>query len=190
MSDFQGQASAAQQANLDLCFGMANKMFDGCEQLTRLNLDTAKATFSDWRQSVQDELTRTAEQGVSGLENAVALPSTEKVLSYQHQVAEIALGTRMQLMEVIDTHFQESSRRFQRFVENVAQNAPASSEASITFLKQIISLANTAHDTLHKAAKQTVDIAQSSVSVPTQAAKESTESAGQAVEKSAKAVKH
>ncbi|WP_341317651.1 phasin family protein [Paraburkholderia sp. IMGN_8] len=190
MSDFQGQASAAQQANLDLCFGVANKILDGGEQLTRLNLDTAKATLSDWYQNLQNGLTKTAEQRLSGFENAVALPSTEKVLSYQHQVAEIAFGMRMQLAEVIDAHYQETSRCFQRFVENVAQNAPVSSEASIAFMKQIITLANTAHDTLHKAAKQTVDIAKSSVSVATEAAKESTESAEQAVEKSAKAVKH
>jgi len=190
MSDFQGQAAVAQQANLDFCFGLAGKMLEGGEKLTRLNLDTAETTFSDWYQRMQDGLTKTDGENISGLQNALALPSAEKVLTYQRQLVEIASTMQTQLAEVIDTPYQEASRQFQRFVENLGQNAPVSSEAAIAFLKQIITLANTAHDSVRKAAKQTVDFAQSSVSAATATASEMTEPDDQAVEKATKATKH
>jgi hypothetical protein len=82
MSDFQGQAAVAQQANLDFFFGMASKMIEGGEKLTRLNLNTTKTTFSDWYQRMQDGLSKTDEENISGLQNAQALPSAEKVLTY------------------------------------------------------------------------------------------------------------
>ncbi|RDK02026.1 TIGR01841 family phasin [Paraburkholderia lacunae] len=190
MSEFQGQVFAAQQANLHFCFGVASKMLEGGESLIRLNLDAAKSTLSDWHQRVQDGLTKTDGENASYLQNAVALPPTEKVLKYERQIAEIASTTQTQLAEVIDTQYQEISREFQRFVEKVTQNAPVSSEAAIAFLKQIISLANIAHDSVRKAAKQTVDFAQSSVNAATATATEIAEPADDEVEGAAKAAKH
>jgi hypothetical protein len=37
---------------------VASKMLEGGNWLIRLNLDTAKATFADWHQRMQDALTR------------------------------------------------------------------------------------------------------------------------------------
>ncbi|NPT58288.1 phasin family protein [Paraburkholderia elongata] len=190
MTDFQGQVAVAQQANLDFFFGLAGKMLEGEEKLVRLNLDMAKTTFADWYQRMQDGLTKKEGQEVTGLQNALALPSAEKVLTYERQVAEIASTMQTQLAEVVDARYQEVNRQVQRFVENVAQNAPVGSEAVIAFLKQVITLANTAQESVHKAAKQTADFAQSSLDAATKAASEVTEAADQAVEKAAKAAKH
>jgi phasin family protein len=189
MTDFQGQAAVVQQANLDFLFGLASKMLEGGERLIKLNLDTAKTTFADWYQRIQDGLTKKDGQDVSGLQNALALPSAEKVLSYERQVAEIASTMQTQLAEVVDARYQQANREVQWFVENVAQNAPVSSEAAIAFLKQAITLANTAHESVQKATKQAVDVAQSNLSAATKVASEVTEAADQAVGKTAKSAK-
>jgi phasin family protein len=189
MTDFQGQVAVAQLANLDCFFGLAGKMLEGEEKLVRLNLDMAKTTFADWYQRLQDGLTKKEGQEVTGLQNALALPSTEKVLTYERQVAEIASTTQTQLAEVVNSRYQEVNRQVQWFVENVAQNAPVGSEAAIAFLKQGFSLANTAYENVQKATKQAVDVAQSNLSAATKAASEMTEAADQAVEKAAKAAK-
>ena len=189
MTDFQGQVAVAQQANLNFFFGLAGKMLEGEEKLVRLNLDMAKTTFADWYQRMQDGLTKKEGQEVTGLQNALALPSAEKVLTYERQVAEIASTTQTQLAEVVNAQYQEVNRQVQWFVENVAQNAPVGSEAAIAFLKQGFSLANTTYDSMQKATKQAVDVAQSNLSAATKAASEVTEAADQAVEKAAKAAK-
>jgi phasin family protein len=189
MTDFQEQAAVAQRANLDFLFGLAGKMLEGEEKLVRLNLDTAKTTFADWSQRVQDGLAKKDGQDVTGLQNALALPSAEKVLTYERQVVEIASTMQTQLAEVVDAHYQQTNRQVQWFVENVAQNAPVGSEAAIAFLKQGFSLVNTTYDNVQKATKQAVDVARSNLSAATKAASEASEAADEAVEKAAKAAK-
>ena len=189
MTDFQEQAVVAQRANLDFFFGLAGKMLEGEEKLLRLNLDTAKTTIGDWYQRVQDGLSKQNSQEVTRLQDTLALPSAEKVLTYERQVAEIASSTQTQLAEVVNARYQEVNRQVQWLVENVAQNAPLGSEAAIAFLKQAITLANTAQESVQKATKQAVEIAQSNVEAATKAASEVAEAADQAVEKAAKEAK-
>jgi len=189
MSDFQGQVAGAQQANVDFFFGLAGKVLEGEEKLVRLNLDMAKTTLADCYHRIQDGLTKKDGQEVSGLQNALALPSAEKVLTYERQVAEIASTMQTQLAEVVNAQYQEVSRQIQRFVEDVAQNAPVGSEAAIALLQQGASLANTAYENAQRATKQAVDVAQSNLNAATKAASEVTEAADEAVEKAAKAAK-
>jgi phasin family protein len=189
MADFQGQVATSQQANLDFFFGLAGSMLEGEEKLVRLNLDTAKTTLADWYQRVQDGLAKKDSQGVTGLQDALALHSAEKVLTYERQVAEIASSTQTQLAEVVNARYQEVSRQVQSFVENLAQNAPVGSEAAIAFLKQAITLANTTQESVQRTTKQAVEVAQSNLEAATKAASEVTEAAEEEVEKAAKAAK-
>jgi phasin family protein len=186
MTDFQEQAAVAQRANLDFFFGLAGKMLEGEEKLVRLNLDMTKTTFSGWYQRVQDGMAKKDRQEVSDLRDALALPSAEKVLTYERQVAEIASTTQTQLAEVVNARYQAVSRQVQSFVENLAQNTPAGSEAAIAFLKQAITLANTAQESVQKATKQAVEVAQTNLDVATKAASEVTKAADQAVENATK----
>jgi len=186
MVDFQAQAATAQQANLDFFFGLAGSMLEGEEKLVRLNLDTAKTTLTDWYQRVQEGLSKQNSQEVTGLRDALALHSAEKVLTYERQVAEIASTTQAQLAEVVNARYQEVSRQVQSFAENLAQNAPVGSEAAIAFLKQAITLANTAQESVQTATKQAVEVAQTNLDAATKAASEVTEAADQAVENATK----
>ncbi|MGF6859166.1 TIGR01841 family phasin [Paraburkholderia sp. CI3] len=189
MTDFQGQAVTAQRANLDFIFGLASRVLEGEEKLIRLNLDTARTTLADWHQREQDGLAKKGRQEVASLQDALALHSAEKVLTYERQVAEIASATQTQLAEVVNARYQEVSRQLQSFVENLAQNAPVGSEAAIAFLKQAFTLADTTQESVQKATKQAVEVAQSNLDAATKAASEVTEVADQAVGKAAKATK-
>jgi phasin family protein len=189
MTDFQEQAAVAQRANLDFFFGLADKMLEGEEKLVRLNLDMTKTTFSEWYQRVQDGLAKKDGQEVAGLQNALALPSVEKVLTYERQVAEITSAMQTQVAEVVNAQYQEVNRQVQLFIENVAQNTPVGSESAIAFLKQGFSLVNTAYDNAQKATKQAGHVAQSNLSAATKATSEMSEATDEAVEKAAKAAK-
>ncbi|AUT66834.1 TIGR01841 family phasin [Paraburkholderia terrae] len=189
MADFHAQAAAAQQANLDFFFGLAGRVLEGEEKLVRLNLETAKTAFTDWYQRVQDGMAKKDSQEVTGLRDPLALPSAERVLTYERQVAEIASTTQAQLAEVVNARYQEVSRQVQSFAENLAQNAPVGSEAAIEFLKQAITLANATQESVQKATRQAVEVAQTNLDAATKAASEMAETADQAVEKASKATK-
>ena len=189
MTDFREQAAVAQRANFDFFFGLAGKMLEGEEKLVKLNLDTAKTTLGDWYQRVQDGLAKKDGQEVTALQDSLALPSAERVLTYERQVAEIASTTQTQLAEVINAQYEEVNRQVQCFVENVAQYAPVGSEAAIEFMKQAITLANTAQESVQRATRQVVEVAQSNVDAATKAPSDVTEAADQAVEQAAKSAK-
>lgn len=63
----------------------------------------ASQRLADWYQRIQDGLTKKNGQDVPGLQNALALPSAKKVLTYERPVAEIASTMQTQLAEVVDT---------------------------------------------------------------------------------------
>jgi len=189
MADFREQAAVAQRANLDFFFGMAGKLLEGEEKLIRLNLDTTKTTFADWYQRMQAGLTTKEGEEATGLQNALVQPSAEKVMTYERQAAEIVSAMQTQLAEVVNAQYQEVNREVQWFVENFAQNAPVGSEAAIALLKQGVSLANTACESVQKATKEAVDIAQSSLSAAAKTASEMTEASDEAIEKAEKAAK-
>ena len=189
MADFREQAAVAQRANLDFFFGMAGKLLEGEEKLIRLNLDTTKTTFADWYQRMQAGLTTKEGEEATGLQNALVQPSAEKVMTYERQAAEIVSAMQTQLAEVVNAQYQEVNREVQWFVENFAQNAPVGSEAAIALLKQGASLANTACESVQKATKEAVDIAQSSLSAAAKTASEMTEASDEAIEKAEKAAK-
>ena len=98
------------------------------------------------------------------MQNVLVLPSVEKVLTYERQVAEIASAMQTDLAEVVNARYQEVNRQVQWFVENVAQNTPVGSEAAIAFLKQGFSLVNTTYENAQRATKQAADFAQSNLS--------------------------
>jgi len=84
------------------------------------------------------------------LQNALVLPSLEKVLTYERQVAEITSAMQTELAEIANAQYQEVNRQVQWFVENVAQNTPVGSEAAIAFMKQGISLVSTTYENVQE----------------------------------------
>jgi phasin family protein len=189
MTDFREQAAVAQWANLDFIFGLAGTMLEGEENLVQLNLDTTKTTFANWYQRVQDGLAKTDGQEVPGQQNALVLPSVERVLTYERQVAEIASAMQTQLAEVVNAQYLEVSRQVQLFVQNIAQKTPVGSEAAIAFLNQGFSLFNTAYENAQNPTKQAVDVVQNNMSASAKAASEVTEAADEAAKKTAKAAR-
>lgn len=190
MGDIQGQAVVTQQANVDLYFGVANKMLECGEKLVKLNLEVAQSTFSDWYEGMHGGLTRLGEPEASVLKSALALPPAEKVMTYERQIAEIASTTQAQLAEIIDAHYQQASRQAHWFIEKIAQCAPAHSEAAFAFLKQIRELADTAHNSIQNVAKQTASIAQGSESAVAETTSAMTESTDELAKAATKAAKH
>jgi phasin family protein len=127
-------------------------MLEGEEKLVRLNLDTAKTTFADWYQHMQAGLTQKEGQEVTGLQDALVLPSPEKVTMYERQVAEIVSTMQTQLAEVVNAQYQEVNREVQWFVENVTQS---SLSAATKTASEVTEAADEAVEKAEKAAKAT-----------------------------------
>ncbi|CAN0622053.1 Phasin family protein [Burkholderia multivorans] len=154
------QIAAAQKANLESLFGLTTKAFEGVEKLIELNLQVVKSTLSEGQENAQRLLSVKDAQEFIALQASLSQPVAEKVLSYGRHLYEIATATQAEFAKVAEAQYEEQNKKVQALVDNVAKNAPAGSETAVAALKSALNAANTTYETVQKAAKQAVEIAE------------------------------
>jgi phasin family protein len=164
------QFAAANKAQFDTLFGLTNKAFEGFEKLIELNLQVVKSTLAEAQENAQRALSVKDAQELLALQASVAQPVAEKALSYGRHLYEIASSTQAEFARVAEAQYEEQNRKVQTLVDNVAKNAPAGSESAVAVMKSAITAANTTYETIHKASKQAVEIAESNFNAAATAA--------------------
>jgi len=183
------QVIAAHKANVETLFGLTGKAFEGIEKLVELNLQVVKSTLAESQENAQRALSVKDAQEFLALQASLTQPVAEKVLSYGRHLYEIASSTQAEFARVAEAQYEEQNRKVQALVENVAKNAPAGSETAVAVMKSAITAANTTYETVHKATKQAVEIAESNFAAATQAAqKAASQVSAQAARATKKAV--
>jgi phasin family protein len=151
---------AAAKANLDACFALTGKVFEGVEKLAALNLQVVKTSLAD----AQEQFTKapaTDPQHWFALQAGSTAPFAEKWLSYSRQVVEIASATQAEIAQVAQAHYERYNARVHALVDEAAQRAPAGSEAAVTAWKSALAATTTLYDTLQRTGQQAVQMAES-----------------------------
>jgi len=137
---------------------------------------------------------KTAQKGLmTTVAEQLHLARESKKLSV-HQVAAkateevIGIGPANQpiVARVAEEQYEDQNRKVQTLVDNVAKNAPAGSETAVAVMKSAITAANTTYETIHKASKQAVEIAESNFNAAATAA---TKAASQATAQASRVAK-
>lgn len=180
------QLQAMQKANLDAFFSVSTKAYESLERLIDLNRQAIKTTLSESQTLAQRALSTRDPQQLLAMQAELAQPSAEKILSYARHVQEIVSSAQADLVALAETQYEEHNARIQAWVDNAARNAPAGSETAVAAVKSAMAAANTTFETLQKASRQAVDIAESNFSAATTAA---TKAAQQATEQAARSTR-
>ncbi|MHA6823833.1 phasin family protein [Ralstonia pseudosolanacearum] len=170
----QEQIAAAQKANLETFFGLTNKAFEGVEKLVELNLQVVKATLAENVEHSKKALSAKDAQELLAVHTAAVQPLAEKVLAYNRHLYEIFSDTQTEFGKVAETQIAEGSRKLQALIDNVSKNAPAGSESAVALVKSALSAANNAYDSVQKATKQAVELAESNFHAAANAASKAT----------------
>ncbi len=155
------QIAAAQKAHLESLFGLTSKAFESVEKLIELNVQVVKSTLAESQENVQRALSVKDAQELLALQASFAQPLAEKALAYGRHLYDIASSTQAEFAKVAESQYEEQNRKVQALVDNVAKDAPAGSETAVAALKSAINAANTTYETVQKATKQAVEIAES-----------------------------
>ncbi|GAB7534728.1 phasin family protein [Burkholderia sp. 22PA0099] len=155
------QIAAAQKANLESLFGLTTKAFESVEKLIELNVQVVKSTLAESQENVQRALSIKDAQELVALQASLAQPAAEKALAYGRHLYDIATSAQAEFAKVAEAQYEDHNRKVQALVDNVAKNAPAGSETAVAALKSAINAVNTSYETVHKATKQAVEIAES-----------------------------
>jgi phasin family protein len=95
----QEQFAAAQKNHVDAFFGLANKVFDGVEKLTALNLQAAKSIIAETQETTEQALSGRDPQDLLKLQNSLTQPAAEKTRAYSRHAYEILTATHAEFVK-------------------------------------------------------------------------------------------
>ena len=180
------QIVAAQQANLDTSWALAKVAFDGFQKLVELNLQAVKSILAEGHENARKPLLANDPQELVALQARLTQPTAEKIQSYSRQVFAIVAATQTQFSKLAETQYQAHNQRVQTLVDNVARGAPVGSEAAVAALKSTITATNGLYETVQRASRQAVEVAESNFETVVAAASKATQHAVEQTSRTAK----
>ncbi|MFM0549499.1 phasin family protein [Paraburkholderia sediminicola] len=164
------QFVSMQSANVAVAFSLAQQTFQYFEELAKLNLQVAKATFAESEQAWQMAVSGKTPVELFIHQASNAKPVAEKVLSYNSHVLEITNAAQAEFLKIFEDRFAQSNTKMQTVFDDFARNAPAGSELAVTAFKSAVSSAGAAYDAMRKATAQAIAMAQATqLTVPASA---------------------
>jgi len=179
MSAIPQQVLNSQKAAIEAMVSIQGSVFGGFEKLVDLNLKAIKATL--------DEVSVKSQQvaGVKDAQEAVAMtsslvqPNAEKAMAYGKHVYDIVSSVQSDLAKLGEAHLAEGQKHMHDAIDQLTKNAPAGSESAVAMLKSGLAQANSAFDSMTKAAKQAAEVAEKNLAAATSA---TMKAAGEAAE--------
>jgi len=163
------QLATANKANVEAMLTLANTAFASAERLAALNLNTARSTLEDAVNNAKALLGAKDLQEVISLQATLAQPAVEKAVAYSRNVYEISAQTQDEFSKLVEAQFAEVNKNVASTLDKAAKSAPAGSDVAVAAVKSAIAAANSAYDTMSKAAKQVAEIAEANVAAATNA---------------------
>jgi phasin family protein len=163
------QIAATNKANVEAALTLANTTFASAERLAALNLNTARTLLEEVVSNAKALLGAKDMQEILTLQSSLAQPAIEKAVVYSRSIYEIASQTQEEFSKVVESQFAEVNKNVAAVLDKAAKNAPAGSDVAVAAVKSAIAAANSAYDSISKAAKQVAEIAEANVSAATNA---------------------
>ncbi len=163
------QFAAANKANVETALTLANTAFASAERFAALNLNTARTTLEDVVANAKALLGAKDIQDLLTLQTSLAQPAIEKIVAYSRSVYEIASQTQEEFSKLVEAQLSEVNKNVAIALEKAAKSAPAGSDVAVAAVKSAIAAANSAYDSVSKAAKQVAEIAEANVTAATNA---------------------
>jgi len=157
------QITAIGKANLDIAVNFATITLQGAERMLDLQLKAVKDVIAQGAKNAKALSEVKDVQQALALQSTVAQPSLEKALDYSRSVYEVASDTQSQIAKLFETRVAEFNSNMVAAVDKAAKSAPAGSEMALVAVKTALAAANTAYDSMTKAAKQVKEMTEANV---------------------------
>lgn len=150
----------------------AQKALEGFQKLSALNLQTAKASLETATEHAKSLLAVRDLKSASEVVTTMVQPATEKVTAYAKSAYGVSSATSAELVDVVRAQAEKGSHQLLMQVQELAKNTPAGSDGAVTFVKQVLAVANSSYEQLNAATKTLVEatLAGASASVAAAAA--------------------
>jgi phasin family protein len=163
------QFTATSKANVEKMLTLVNAAFASTERLTALNLNTARTLLEDGIANTKALLGAKDVQELLSLQGAQAQPLFEKAVAYSRSVYEIGTQSQAEVSKLMEAQVADMNKNLVVALDQAAKSAPAGSDVAVAAVKSAIAAANSAYDSVTKAAKQVVEITEANVAAATSA---------------------
>jgi phasin family protein len=167
---FNTQLAATNKANLEALIGLTAKAFEGVEQLTALNLQTAKGGLDEFKETAVAVLSARDAQSLLALQAGLLQPAADKAAAYGQQVYRIVADIKADFEKVGAEQTAAAQASFSALIEAAGKNAPAGSSDGIALIKSTMASANSAFESLRNAGLQAVETAEANYASVTKGA--------------------
>lgn len=163
------QIAAASKANVEALLGVFNTAFANVERLTALNLNTARTLLEEAVANSRSLANVKDVQELVNLQSSLNQPIVEKLVAYNRSVYEILSQSQDEISKLIENQIAEVNKNVNAALDKAAKSAPAGSDVAVAAVKSAIAAANSAYDSVNKAAKQVAEITEANVAAATNA---------------------
>jgi phasin family protein len=185
MSAIPQQVFTNQKAQLDNFLALQGTFFGGFEKLVDLNLKVIKATMDELAQKSQQAIEVKDAQEALAFTSALVQPNAEKALAYSKHVYDIVSGVQVDLSKLTEEQIAQSQQQVTEVIDQISKSAPTGSEGAVALLKSSLATANSAYESVAKAARQAADAAESNITAATNASFQAATDAAEAAKSSA-----
>ena len=161
------QFAAANKANVEALFSIAQAQFSAFERLSALNFNTTKTVFEDSVNQAKALMSVKDAQDLVNLSASSAQPALEKAMAYSRNVYEVATQTQAEVTKLAENQAAQMNKTVVSLIDKLSKNAPAGSDVAVTAVKSAMAAANSAYDSFTKAVKQATDMAEANVTAAT-----------------------
>ena len=154
------QIMAAHKANIDTLFGLTQKAFEGVEKLVELNVQATKAALAETANHAHAVMGVKDAQELMALQAGMVQPLAEKTAAYSRHLYDIAQAAGADLSKTFEGQTADVQKKFAGLVDSATQNVSVGSEAAVAMMKNAVSAANSAFESVQKAVKQAGDMAE------------------------------
>ena len=176
----QQQLLERQKEAIDTFISVQGSLFSGFEKLVDLNQKAIKSTIAEAADQTQQVAELKDPQEAVAFVTSLAQPSAEKAVAYTKNVYEIVSEVSNELLKLSESQVAQAQKNMAESIDQLAKNAPTGSESAVALLKSTLASANNAYDSINKAAKQAVEVAESNLAAAASATVKATEQATKA----------
>jgi phasin family protein len=151
------QLAAANKASLEALMNLTAKAFEGLEQLTVLNLQTAKGALGEAKETGMAVLSAPDAQTLLAVQAGLMQPATDKAAAYGEQVYRIVADIKADFEKAGAEQAAAAQNSFGALIEAASKNAPAGSSDGIALMKSTMATATTAFESLRNAGLQAAE---------------------------------
>ncbi|MGC3964862.1 MAG: phasin family protein [Rhodocyclaceae bacterium] len=182
------QFAATNKAYVETLLTIANTSFVSAEKLATLNLNAARAVLEDGVANAKSLLAVKDAHELVNLQASLAQPSVEKLVAYSRHVYDIAHQAQQEIAGILESQLAEINKNVASALDKAAKSAPAGSDVAVAAVKSALAAANSAYDSMNKAAKQVAEIAEANVAAATNATVKAVGASASAAAKTTKKV--